>query len=136
MPRLERFEQLAAGVTVPELSIEIDRLALVKYAGASGDFMPQHWDHPFMTGQGYPDVVVHGWLTFAHMCRAVTDWAPADVRIESYAVRYHRPMHPGLLKCGGTVEAAADGTASLALWATDADGIKVATGSVKLARAA
>ena len=68
-----RFADLAAGLVIPTLEVEIDRADLIRYAGAADDYVRQHWDHPFMIASGYPDVVVHGWLTFAHMCRAATN---------------------------------------------------------------
>src|ERR1700712_3046386 len=96
----ETFADIPVGFQIPAVELDVDRLALVKYAGAADDYVRQHWDHPFMIGQGYPDVIGHGWLSFAHMCRAVTDWAPPSLAaITRYAVRYHRPFHPGRLTC-------------------------------------
>jgi acyl dehydratase len=133
MPRLDRFSALSQGLQIPLLGVEIDRLGLIKYAGASDDYVRQHWDHPFMIAQGYPDVIGHGWLTAAHMLRAVTDWAPpAIIKISGYAVRYHKPFHPGLLECGGTVESVVNNSAKLSLWARNKSGAAVATGSATL----
>ncbi|MDO7842290.1 MaoC/PaaZ C-terminal domain-containing protein [Sphingomonas immobilis] len=127
------FADAAAGFELPEIALEVDRLALVKYAGAADDYVRQHWDHPFMIEQGYPDVIGHGWLSFAHMCRVVTDWAPpAQATIARYAVRYHRPFHPGVLTCGATVDSVGPGRIDLSLWARAADGTVLATGSVSL----
>jgi len=135
MAKLRRFEDISEGLIVPPLTVDISRQDLVKYAGASDDYMPQHWDHPYMTGQGYSDVVVHGWLTFAHMCRAVTDWAAPDIAvIAGFAVRYHKTQHPGLLECGGTVTAADGETAQLSLWGKSGAAETVASGQLTLKR--
>jgi acyl dehydratase len=134
---LEDFARIAPGDEVPELTVEIDRLDVVKYAGAADDYVRVHWDHPFVTAQGYPDVIVHGWLSYAHMCRAVTDWiSPRLATFAKYGVRYQRPLHPGALICGGKVIEASDGIVSIALWGKDAHGNAVATGTVTLKSAA
>ncbi len=127
------FAGIAVGFAIPQVALEVDRLALVKYAGAADDYVRQHWDHPFMIAQGYPDVIGHGWLTFAHMCRAVTDWAPPSrATITRYAVRYHKPFHPGRLTCGGTVDSVEHDRLTVAVWAKDAGGSLLATGHVTI----
>lgn len=133
MTRIARFADIVAGQELPPLTVAIDRLALIRYAGAADDYVRQHWDHPFMIAQGYPDVIGHGWLTFAHMSRAVTDWAPPDrAVIAGFAVRYHKPFHPGTLFCGGTVSSVADGRAQVALWSRNAAGTLLASGTATL----
>lgn len=128
------FSPSAVGLRLPESRVEIDRLALIQYAGAADDYVRQHWDHPFMTAQGYPDVIGHGWLTFAHMCRLVTDWAPPHVaRIVRYAVRYQRPFHPGTLHVIGHVTQAGPASTEISLTAHTSAGDAVASGSVALA---
>jgi acyl dehydratase len=81
--------------------------------------------------------VGHGWLTFAFMCRVVTDWIPLEVAdIKSYAVRYHRPTLPGVLRCGaeivGKSAAAATRRLELKLWARDAAGEMIASAPLTL----
>lgn len=111
------------GAAVPELKLTVTRADLVRYAGGADDYVRQHWDHPFMIANGFPDVAVHGWLTFAHMCRAVTTWLPPEKwKIAEYSVRYVRPAYPGPMVCGGSVVASDAGVLTLALWAKDADG--------------
>lgn len=79
--------------------LAIDRLDVLKYASAAQDWVRVHWDHPGMLEQGYPDIIVHGWLLGAHMCRMVLEWTgPHYARVSSYALRYHQPAFPGTLK--------------------------------------
>jgi acyl dehydratase len=131
--QIKSFADLRPGQIVPELMVEIDRAALIRYAGASDDYMPQHWDHPYMVGQGYTDVVVHGWLTMAHMCRAVSRWVPLQLAtIRHYSVRYNRPLHPGTLRCGGAVKVTDGKNAELSLWGRNVNNIIVAVGSISL----
>lgn len=128
-----RFSDLAVGAECPQLRVEIDREALVRYAGASDDYVAQHWDHPFMIAQGYPDVIGHGWLTFAHMSRAVTNWMPPAVAaIGGFNVRYHRPFYPGTMTCGGRIEVIDGSKATLSLWARDGHGETIAAGGLWL----
>lgn len=112
----EGFSGILAGTECAGIDVTIDREALVRYAGASDDYVRQHWDHAFMLECGYPDVLAHGWLTLAHMCRVATDWAPHDAEVARFAVRYHTPLYPGLLHCGGRVEAVSDDNIELSLW--------------------
>jgi len=123
---LDSFAQIAKGVVLPKLDVTITRADLVRYAGASDDYVAQHWDQPMMLAAGFDDVVVHGWLCFAHMCRCVTSWAaPTVATIESYRIRYLRPLYPGLVCCGGLVEDVHDDKAELGLWANNMAGEKV-----------
>ena len=135
--RSAALPDLAQGQEIPVVEVEIDRAALVRYAGASDDYTYVHWDQPRMLAEGHPDVVVHGWLTFAYMCQAVTDWAPPELAdISSYAVRYRRPSFPGRLSCGGRVTAVreADGRrlVDLELWSKDAEGALTTTATMTL----
>jgi len=137
---IRNLAEAQEGQEIPVLATEVDRLTLVKYAGASDDYTYVHWDHPRMIADGFPDVVTHGWLTFAYMCRAVTEWAPAEVAdIRSYAVRYRKPTYPGPVTCGGRVvrrrhEAGTD-LVDLELWSKDGDGQTTTTATMTLAGA-
>jgi acyl dehydratase len=88
-----------------------------------------------MMASGYPDVIVHGWLTMAHMCRVATAAFPAGWTTSSYTVRYLGALHPGLLRCGGAVSDNNGWAAGLALWARDQTGRDVASASLLLSRA-
>jgi len=123
---LDGFALIAQGMNLPPLEVTITRADLVRYAGAADDYVAQHWDQPMMLAAGFDDVVVHGWLGFAHMCRCVTNWAaPTVATIDSYRVRYLRPLYPGRVTCGGLVKEAHDDRARLTLWAQNIAGDKV-----------
>ena len=134
---LPRYEEFDIGMQAPEQRFAVDTLTLVKYCGAADDYARQHWDHLYMTEMGFDGVVGHGWLTFAYMCRIVTDWVPLEVAdIRSYAVRYHRPTLPGVLRCGAEVvgknEASGKRRLELKLWAKDAAGEMIASSPMTL----
>lgn len=125
----------ANGDAVPPLELTVTRADLVRYAGAADDYVRQHWDHPFMIENGFPDVAVHGWLTFAHMCRAVDRWlVPAEWLIDGYSVRYRQPTYPGAMVCGGSVVASDGQRLELDLWAKDGQGATTTTAAMKVSR--
>ena len=45
----------------------VDRMRLIKYAGASGDFNPIHLLDDAAEGAGLPGIIAHGMLTVASM---------------------------------------------------------------------
>lgn len=60
------------------------RADLVRYAAASGDFNPVHWDHDTAVGAGLGGVVVHGLLQAAWALQAVPPrWTTAKIRFRS-----------------------------------------------------
>jgi acyl dehydratase len=76
------------GTELPEQTFPVTRADLVRYAGASGDFNPIHWNQRVATAVGLPDVIAHGMLTMALAGRAVTAWAGDPGAIEEYGVRF------------------------------------------------
>jgi acyl dehydratase len=63
---------------------------LVRYAAATRDFNPFHWDHDAAVGAGMPGVVVHGLFMFAWMVQAA---APRG-RVLSAKVRFRSALFP------------------------------------------
>lgn len=80
------------GDQLPPLSVRITRAQLVRYAGASLDFNPIHWNERFATEVGLPGVVAHGMLTMALGGRLVTDWLGDPGRLIDYSARFTRPV--------------------------------------------
>jgi acyl dehydratase len=70
----------------------LDRARLVRYAGASGDFNPIHWNERFATEVGLPGVIAHGMLTMGVAGAALTDWLGDPGRLVSYGCRFTRPV--------------------------------------------
>jgi acyl dehydratase len=70
----------------------IARADLVRYAGASGDFNPIHWNERFAKSVGLPDVIAHGMFTMATAIRVVTDWTGDPGAVVEYGVRFTRPV--------------------------------------------
>lgn len=70
----------------------IDRGRLVRYAGASGDFNPIHWNDRIATEVGLGGVIAHGMLTMGLAGAALSDHVGDPGRILSYGVRFTRPV--------------------------------------------
>ena len=95
---------VAIGTELPAQTFPVTRLDLVRYAGASGDFNPIHWNERFATSVGLPDVIAHGMFTMAEAARVVTDWLGDPGRLESYAVRFTRPVPVPDTDAGTSIE--------------------------------
>ena len=80
------------GTKLPALTVPIQRLTLIKYAGASGDFNIIHWNERFATSVGLPNVIAHGMFTMASAIRVVTDWVGDPGAVVEYGVRFTRPV--------------------------------------------
>jgi acyl dehydratase len=87
-----KFADVAKGDELPAQTFPIRRLDLVKYAGASGDFNPIHWNERFAQSVGLPDVIAHGMFTMAQAIRVVTDWCGDPGLVVEYAVRFTKPV--------------------------------------------
>lgn len=120
-----RLADLAVGREVLARSFAVDRDRLVRYAGASGDFNPIHYNDRFAREVGLPGVIAHGMLTMGLAATAVAEWAGDPGAVVEYGVRFTRPIpvpDPGeaVVEVVGTVGAvdAAAGTARIDLAVT------------------
>jgi acyl dehydratase len=77
----------------------------VKYAGASGDFNPMHYDDAFAKSAGYPSVFSQGMHQAALVATFATDWLGAE-NVRRFPVQFREQVWPGdVLTCTGTVTA-------------------------------
>jgi acyl dehydratase len=83
---------VAVGDELPPLTVHVTRKDLVRYAGASLDFNPIHWNEKFAQEVGLPDVIAHGMFTMALAGRVITQWAGDPSKILEYGVRFTRPV--------------------------------------------
>lgn len=86
------YDEVAVGDELPPLRARLQRVNLIMYAGASGDFNPIHWNERIATAVGLPNVIAHGMLTMATAGRVVTEWVGDPGAIASYSVRFSRPV--------------------------------------------
>ena len=85
----------------------------MRYAGASEDFNPIHWNQRVATSVGLPDVIAHGMLTMATAGRIVTDWAGDPGAVRELGARFTRPVVVPDDDEGATVEVTATVTEKL-----------------------
>ncbi|HEX5566423.1 MAG TPA: MaoC family dehydratase, partial [Streptomyces sp.] len=92
MTTLVSYADVEVGQPLPARSFPVTRADLVRYAGASGDFNPIHWNQRFAIGVGLPDVIAHGMFTMAEAGRVITDWAGDPGAVVEYGVRFTKPV--------------------------------------------
>ncbi|MEV2274688.1 MaoC/PaaZ C-terminal domain-containing protein [Nocardiopsis sp. NPDC049922] len=80
------------GLVLPERRFTLTRSDLVRYAGASGDLNPIHFDERSADAVGLPGVIAHGMLTMGLAATAVTDWCGPTARVAEYESRFARPV--------------------------------------------
>ncbi|MGN7147680.1 MaoC family dehydratase [Arthrobacter sp. SAFR-179] len=102
------FNELSAGQEIGSRTIEVTRTDLVKYAGASGDFNPIHWNEAFATGVELPGVIAHGMFTMGSAVQLVTDWAGDPGAVVDFQTRFTKPVlvtdTTGTPEPGATIE--------------------------------
>ncbi|MCZ0987520.1 MULTISPECIES: MaoC family dehydratase [Streptomyces] len=86
------YDDVEVGTELPAQTFSVDRATLVRYAGASGDFNPIHWNEKFAKEVGLPDVIAHGMFTMAEAIRVVTDWTGDPGAVVEYGVRFTKPV--------------------------------------------
>ena len=87
----------AEGGSLDPLPKSASRADLVRYAAASGDFNPIHWDHGRAVESGVGGVICHGLLLAAWVTQPAASAAPSD-RGDPLArarIRFRRPLYPG-----------------------------------------
>jgi acyl dehydratase len=83
-PRVD-LADVRPGDTLPEVAETIERMDLVRYAGASGDFNPIHWNDEVARAVGLPGVIAH----------MVTGWVGDPAAIKRLRVRFSTMIEPG-----------------------------------------
>jgi len=92
MAAVVNYADVEVGTALPSQTFSIQRINLVMYAGASGDFNVIHWNERIATAVGLPNVIAHGMLTMAEAARVVTDWLGDPGALVDYGVRMTRPV--------------------------------------------
>ncbi|MGH8952209.1 MAG: MaoC/PaaZ C-terminal domain-containing protein [Acidimicrobiia bacterium] len=74
--------------------VGVSRAGLVRYAAATRDWNPIHWDHDAAVAAGLPGVVAHGLLQAAWAFGAASRLRPGDQPLQSARVRFRKPLLP------------------------------------------
>jgi acyl dehydratase len=86
------YDDVQVGTEVPAQTFQVQRVNLIQYCGASGDFNVIHWNERVATSVGLPNVIAHGMFTMAEAGRVVTDWAGDPGAVVEYGVRFSSPV--------------------------------------------
>ncbi|EWM15516.1 MaoC family dehydratase [Kutzneria sp. 744] len=113
------------GDELPAKQVRVKRDDLVRYAGASLDFNPIHWNERFADEVGLPGVIAHGMLTMALANELVSDWVGDPGAVIETTTKFTRPVPVpndgvgALLEITGKVtEVREDGTAKVSVTVT------------------
>lgn len=126
------LDELEVGQAIGTRTTTVRRQDLVRYAGASGDLNPIHWNDRFATEVGLPGVIAHGMFTMGSAITLVTDWAGDPGAVVDYGVRFTRPVpvpDPGeaTIEVSGVVGAVdrEAGTVRIDLTVSTGEGVRV-----------
>jgi acyl dehydratase len=86
------YDDVEVGTELPAQTFQVQRVNLIQYCGASGDFNVIHWNERVATSVGLPNVIAHGMFTMAEAGRVVTDWAGDPGAVVEYGVRFSSPV--------------------------------------------
>ena len=139
------WEDINEGDDLPALSKVATTQTLVKWAGASGDFVPLHYDDEFAAASGVGKSIVHGALKRQWLVHLMTDFAGEDGFLKKFSCQYRRMDYPRKMKSltephdgetwqikGKVTRKYADGNDCLAdcdIWVENGEGEKTTPGT-------
>ena len=71
---------------------------LMKWAGASGDYNPLHYEDTFAASQGVGRPIVHGQLKRAWLVQAMTNWIGEEGVLTKLSCQFRAMDYPRLMK--------------------------------------
>jgi len=86
------FESLEKGTVIGSRTVQVNRADLVRYAGASGDFNPIHWNERFAKEVELPSVIAHGMFTMGSVIDLVSQWVGNPGAIIDFQTRFTKPV--------------------------------------------
>ncbi len=115
----------------PELSVDITRQSIARYAGASGDFTRLHVDEEFAMDAGHDSVIAMGMYTAGIAGSMINQWLGVE-NIDTFDVRFEDIVYPGdELTYSAEIEQEEDGQLTASFTAVNQDGDTVLSGSVQ-----
>lgn len=83
------------GPAFPSVRRSAARADLVRYAGATRDWNPIHWDHDSARAAGLPTIVVHGLLQASWLLSAASVLSEDSAPVADARFRFRSPMIAG-----------------------------------------
>ncbi len=132
------YEDIIPGSNIPPCFKKPDKMQLVRWAGASGDYNPIHYDKDYAIEHNLPGVIVHGQLAACYLGQMITDWIGERGQLKKMAVTYRGMNIPGeSITCGGVVLNKqidkGEHLVSLKIWGENPGGEKTLTGTAIVA---
>ena len=88
------FEDIKVGSEIPTLVKHPTTQQLVKWAGASEDFYPLHYDKDFTIRAGLSGVIVHGRLKASFLGQLLTNWIGNLGMVKKFSCSYRGMDYP------------------------------------------
>ncbi|MBS8264102.1 dehydratase [Mesobacillus boroniphilus] len=85
---MSSLAELKVGESIKEIQLDpVDRITLIKYAGASGDYNPIHTIDEEAKKVGLPGIIAHGMWTMGNLSKLFTDFY-GEGFIQDYTIRF------------------------------------------------
>ncbi|HEX2295456.1 MAG TPA: MaoC/PaaZ C-terminal domain-containing protein [Actinomycetota bacterium] len=117
VPQTITMDGVSPGMELGEMVFgPLERVDIVKYAGASGDFNPIHTDEGYARSTGAPTVFAMGMLPAGYLAHAAADWFGGSQNLRRFKVRFTTRVWPGdEIACTGRVVSIEDGLVKVTL---------------------
>ena len=92
------WEDVEVDSKITSLSKVATTRMLVKFAGASGDFNPLHYEDAFAASQGVGKPIVHGQLKRAWLIQFITAWIGEQGTLKKLACQFRGMDYPRPMK--------------------------------------
>ena len=127
------FEDISKGFEPLPISMLQTPKRFVRYAQASNDLTPIHYDYRLMRARGMPDVIGQGALSAAYIVSMLSDWYAPDGFLRKIRVQYRYFSFPGdVLTTRGVVtgkrQEGGENLVDFEVWAENQEARKVTIG--------
>ncbi len=91
------WDDIQVGAAITPLPKVATTQMLVKWAGASGDFNPLHYEDTFAGSQGVGKPIVTGQLKRGWLVQLVTDWMGDEGSLKKFSCQFRGMDYPRLM---------------------------------------